>query len=380
MKACGYCGRKNDDELTHCRECGTEFPAPLVPDEVRIGSRLVDLESLEGAFDFHEGFSRPDWKLIWSAVESASHPEDRRDIWNDVVEQWLTRLKGELGGGYRVIRSKHFILLADIEMDSAQRLLNSAENAMSSIRNSLNGVVWRGFDGLQVMVFFSEEDDYYQYISGFYPDGTHPKSGGVHIRNGYSHIALHYSEEVSAAQTVIHELTHHALNGLDIPLWLNEGVAVVLQKAIGGRTSFSSWQELIDRHHKFWNETQIQHFWAGASFHEPGDAVELSYSLAEILVSLLVKDRDAFLAFIRSAQPADAGQTAALDCLDICLGDAVGTFLGEGNWRPQRKAIKACWEAERAATKKSDESSGLKPPPPPSHTSPHHSRTPLPDR
>lgn len=358
MKACGYCGRENDDELAHCRECGTEFPAPPVLDDARTGPRLVDLETLEGAFDFHDGFSRPDWKVIWQAVESATNPEDQSDAWADVVGQWLTRLKGELGGGYRLFRSKHFILLADIGTEAAHRLLNSAENALSSIRESLNGVVWRGFDGLQAMIFFSEEDDYYQYISGFYPDGTHPKSGGIHINAGYPHIALHFDGEVNAAQTVIHELTHHALNGLDIPLWLNEGMAVVLQKVIGGRTSFSAWQELTDRHHKFWNEGQIQHFWAGTSFHEPGDAVELSYSLAEILVSLLVKDREAFLAFVRSAQLADAGQTAALDCLDICLGDAMATFLGEGNWRPQRKAIKACWEAERAATKKIDETEG----------------------
>lgn len=25
MKRCFYCGRKNTDEATHCRECGTEF-------------------------------------------------------------------------------------------------------------------------------------------------------------------------------------------------------------------------------------------------------------------------------------------------------------------------------------------------------------------
>jgi hypothetical protein len=25
MKACGYCGRENDQEATHCRECGTSF-------------------------------------------------------------------------------------------------------------------------------------------------------------------------------------------------------------------------------------------------------------------------------------------------------------------------------------------------------------------
>lgn len=28
MKPCPYCGRDNQDAVTHCQECGTEFPAP----------------------------------------------------------------------------------------------------------------------------------------------------------------------------------------------------------------------------------------------------------------------------------------------------------------------------------------------------------------
>ena len=28
MKACGYCGKKNEDTASNCSECGTEFPRP----------------------------------------------------------------------------------------------------------------------------------------------------------------------------------------------------------------------------------------------------------------------------------------------------------------------------------------------------------------
>ena len=32
MKSCGYCGRENQDDATHCIECGTlEFVGPLLP-------------------------------------------------------------------------------------------------------------------------------------------------------------------------------------------------------------------------------------------------------------------------------------------------------------------------------------------------------------
>lgn len=373
MKVCGYCGRENDDASTHCRECGTEFPIPVpsstpeAKESPLPASTLVNPDQIEGAFDFKEGFSRPDWKIIRQAVEATIDSGERREAWDEAVMQWLAKLQGELGGDYRLRKSRHFAFLSPVDKDTSQRLLNFADGAMSAIRDSLGEVAWGSHDGLQVVILFAEEDDYYQYIADFYREGTHPKSAGIHINTGYPHIALIFDSELRAGEIIAHELAHHCLNHLPVPLWLNEGVAVVLQKAVGGYAPPSYqgaasaywgivsgwkppvvWDELAEKHHQFWNEDQIQHFWAGTSFHEPGDAVQLSYSLAEILVHLLAKNRGEFLAFIRSAQRNDAGQTAALDCLGTCLGDAAGTFLGEGNWRPQRKAIKACWETKRA--------------------------------
>jgi hypothetical protein len=50
---------------------------------------------------------------------------------------------------------------------------------------------------------------------------------------------------------------------------------------------------------------------------------------------------------MRPACQEDAGQTAALEILGADLGEIAGTFLGEGNWRPQRKALIACWETAK---------------------------------
>jgi len=105
--------------------------------------------------------------------------------------------------------------------------------------------------------------------------------------------------------------------------------------------------ELQERHLAFWNAENIQEFWAGLSFQEPGDSNELSYSLAEILLHLLLEKGGDWGAFLKQAQWADAGQTAALDCVDADLGPMVATFLGEGDWRPRRKALVTLWEANR---------------------------------
>ncbi|HET7626613.1 MAG TPA: hypothetical protein VFM25_15260 [Verrucomicrobiae bacterium] len=379
MKACDYCGRENDDAAAHCKECGLDFPIqeplpspPVLPTEELPTFDFINLDEIESAFDFKDGFSRPDWNLIRQKIKSATGLDNHREAWNEAVTQWLFRLKNELGGDYRVVKSRYIAWLGALDADATHRLSNFAEAALSSIRGSLADVARGKDDCFHVIMVFTEEDDYYQYISEFYPDGNHSKSAGIHVNVGYPHIALLYDSELRAGETIAHELTHHALNHLPIPLWLNEGVAVVLQKAIGGYsppayqgaasaywgmvsgwTPPVVWPELAEKHHEFWNEDRIQHFWAGTSFHCPGESVELSYSLAEILIHLLNKNRENFLAFIRFARREDAGQNAALDCLDTCLGDAAATFLGEGNWRPQRKAIKACWQTNAATAEDS---------------------------
>jgi hypothetical protein len=142
-------------------------------------------------------------------------------------------------------------------------------------------------------------------------------------------------------------LAHDAVAHLSLPKWLNEGLAVTLERDImpnyGGQILTA---ELADHHHVFWDEQNIQSFWAGGSFHKAGETSELSYNLAEVLLALIFEcaDQKTFCAFVTEATYADGGQTAALDILNIDLGDLAATFLGLGSWRPNRKAMVASWE------------------------------------
>jgi hypothetical protein len=363
MKVCDYCGRVNEDEFAQCRECGTDFPREEGPREeeppkkakagVIVENPVLNLDELPGAFSFEEGFSRPDWNVIEKAIEDQWDPDNRRLPWEHATLQWVKKLATELGGKYDVSRMGSCLLVSDLDWEVDQRLLRSAESAIIKIGEALPGIAWKNFVGLHVILVFGEEDDYYQYLSWFYPEGEHPATVGVHIHKGYPHIACFFSRETGVAPTITHELVHHSINHLRVPLWLHEGLAVTTERLLGSQRVQMLSDDLPERHHRFWHEKLIQKFWAGTSFHEPGESVELSYSLAEVLFQLLAKEREDFLAFIEAADYEDAGQTAALNCLGKCLGETVGTFLGPGSWRPQRKAIKECWEEKR---KKADSS------------------------
>jgi hypothetical protein len=367
MKRCSFCGRENDATAASCRECGTLFSnvPTTAPDPRPLPApKLIDVAALEPAIDLADGFHHADWQFIQQWIISHVAPENTEAAWNEAVLLWLGKVRVDLGGGYFILQSPKAVLLCELPLEKAEWLLGATDSAADTIRIRLGKTAWRHSFGKRVVLLFSEQDDYYQYLSHFSRDGEQASSGGVCIHSGCTHIAIPWQDEAEALNAVVHELTHDCLAHLPLPLWLNEAVSVTLQKAIApavqpvGRSEqdalFSAsinwqvpimWDELAERHFGFWNETNIQSFWAGTSFFEPGDPNELSYSLAEVLLKLLTErgDAKAMQDFIEAAQQDDAGQTAALDCLGADLGEIAGTFLGAGNWRPNRAAMVTQW-------------------------------------
>jgi hypothetical protein len=308
---------------------------------------VLDLGQVAGAFSFEEGFSRPDWKIIRTAIGQAAASDELDAAWADAVVQWVLRIQGDLGGEYRVRCSDEFILLSALDLTVASDLLRFAEATLEKIYAALKEAAWRWEHGKHVLLLFTEDDDYYQYVSFFYQDGIHPASGGCLIHRDYVHIAMFLGDGRSIRTMLAHELTHNSVVHLRLPLWLNEGLAVLFQRTASQWPRDMLEGDLRERHLAFWNPESIQRFWSGVSFDEPGESNELSYSLAEILVRLLLDQPGEFGAFVQQAKWDDAGQTAALDCLGRDLGQVAGTFLGDGNWRPYRKSLVECWEAAK---------------------------------
>ncbi len=371
MKRCDYCGRENEETLVSCPECGTPVELPQesvpplpVPAPPLPRPRSIRPEAIAHAFVVEEGFHRADWGAVWSWIEANVPASDHHAAWSEAAGYWVSLLRSDLGSDYYVLESKSTILLCDLPMETAQWLLRYAGEVVSRIQSELPWLAWDAATTKDVVLVFSELDDYDQYLAFHLQEGAHPQSGGVCIHSGYTHLAIPWENGIDAANAIVHELSHECVAHLELPIWLNEGVAQTLQRALAppplptGQGEQHAvflaainwrpplmWDELAERHFAFWNEQNIHGFWAGTTFHEPGDPNELSYSLAEVLVKLLLEKGSRVVPMLQQARREDAGQNAALQVFDADLGALAATFLGPGNWRPQRKLIAERWQA-----------------------------------
>ena len=88
-------------------------------------------------------------------------------------------------------------------------------------------------------------------------------------------------------------------------------------------------------------DQRIQDFWRGASFWYADDGQELSYHLAQFILSAVYQGGstppDLINEFILAAGGSDdAGATAVREVLGFDFGELLERFLGEGDWNPVR--------------------------------------------
>ena len=105
MKKCSYCGKEYPDKAVECA-IDREPLSPPGPQPVQADPswhpRFIDLATIGGAFTCEEGFSRPDWKCIRSAIQRTVSREWWFSAWNEAALQWVEELRADLGGDYRV--------------------------------------------------------------------------------------------------------------------------------------------------------------------------------------------------------------------------------------------------------------------------------------
>lgn len=293
----------------------------------------ISLDQIVGSFEVQDGFPRPQWEKIGEWIRAHYRKDDNNEVWTEAARQWLERLKAHLGGGYEVYESDHLLLLSSSGFDNAEVLLGIAESTLSFMLDSLAELVKKTGPGHVVCLSFADSDRYYEYISHFYEEGEYGHSGGVFIDKGYGHCVLNASDQSNLERALVHELSHALLHPRSLPLWLDEGVAQLVEEAVLSQSKFTLTRKDVREHQRYWTKNGLGGFWNGESFHRPDKGQHLSYALAQVIVrNMLSTDRRQFLTFFQTAQADDYGEEESRRVFGLTLGDWAMQFLGEGDW------------------------------------------------
>ncbi len=280
-----------------------------------------------------------DWDTTHKQAPQPTDTEAANTYWRAAAMVWLDALREHLGPSYTITCSTSFAMLSSLQGRQRQLTLDFCERSRRRILSSLEGIASAWGHGPHALLLFDDSDTYLDYIGNYYPNsGEFKIPGGVFLRKGYGHFALISSDLSRMERVIAHELTHCLLAPLPIPLWLNEGTAVNMEKllvprGINPRQGIFAERDRIGKRAAFWNEETIQQFWSGRSFSRPDEASEFSYELAEVLTRLIAKDYEQYRVFMNRAHRSDAGSAAAA-VLGVTLGELAGAVLGRGDWRP----------------------------------------------
>lgn len=293
-----------------------------------------------------ESFPRPDWSAIDQGIEELPESEWTH-YYTDWATLWLQMTCEVLPKGYKIVESKHFLMVSDQPDRYNKLLIQFFEKALGYIMYHLKGIAADEGFGKHVALIFSDQDTYYQYISYFYEnEGEFPLTGGIFLNREYGHFVFPFLEMYQAEATAAHELTHACLAHLPVPLWLDEGIAVSIENDLCGTSPLKMSSEDIRKHIAFWNEDTIQEFWNGRSFSRTDDGFNLSYDLARFCVKALSQNYHQFAAFVNTSTFEDSGEAAATEYFGGSLGGLIEQFFGPGNWSPKPET----WPSELATS------------------------------
>jgi len=254
----------------------------------------------------------------------------------EVARTWLSILSDALDKGYSTSESENFLILSNEDSVYLNTFSKFLERSRQQLLKVLPDIVNDEGHGKHVVIIFEDINSYYDYISFYGPkEGTFGLSSGMYLNYGYGHFVFPHQDIDYAREVAAHEMTHALLQSLPIPLWLDEGLAMNMERLICNIPAPRLNRTMYEKHLNFWDAKKIQEFWQGSSFSRADEGQGLSYDLAQILVNNLSDDYDAFVKFANQAHYEDGGEKAIENVFDLSLGDMIFNFLGEGDWWPE---------------------------------------------
>lgn len=255
------------------------------------------------------------------------------DMRRALAAAWLDEVRDALKSDHRRWRHARVEGLGPVDKNIAIHASRAADSAFEIIEKALRPILGGNPIPPVGIVVMATLEDYLSFIAAYYPDeGEFATSGGMYLNGGtdaFPFVALPAPSAASVAGVIAHELTHHALFGMGLPLWVEEGLTQMMAERVTGIPNFVLNEELLGRHRHRWQESGLDGFWSGASFHSPHeDEQELAYHLSQILVrGQLDRDAAAFFRFARACR--ESGPEAAVrDHFGTDPDDVVERFLG----------------------------------------------------
>jgi hypothetical protein len=278
-----------------------------------------------------------DWDAAHRWLAPAANEDERARSWGELEQAWLLHLRDALGAAYGLRQQDDVLLLSALPARQAGLLIDFVQRSRARVLQLLDGLGETPSWGFEILIVFDDEDSYYAYTSGYFPDaGEFGLSSGMHINAGCSHFVTTRAELQSIEPVVVHELTHACLGHLPIPAWLNEGLAVNTERRLSPMPGLR--RPTRSQHQAYWTPARLQDFWCGRSFLSPDEGQELSYDLACLLVEgFAAGGSPRFREFALAAKGEDAGLQAAHEHLGVELGAAMASLLDRddaASWAP----------------------------------------------
>lgn len=302
----------------------------------------LDLEQIPNALGVYEGIPRVDWKSVRADVDPyRDHPGIDR-IWTELAAQWLGILGRTLGPSYRLFEGKHLLMLSPSPPERVRLLLDTGDAAYARLQNLIPRTPGqRGF-GKHAVIVAGANTHYYAYVSYYQPEQekTIVTSGGMFLKHGYRHTVINGNRNADY-RALVHELTHESVSHLELPLWLEEGLAQSMEDMVPEYRPPIIDGRQARLHRRYWSWFGTDHFWRGTSFASV-PSQKLSYQLSDILFRNLRNHRQhgrRLGEFVTTASRKDAGAAACKACFGRTLGDVAAEFLGPGNWEPGSTVI-----------------------------------------
>jgi hypothetical protein len=321
---------------------GEGVPMPSMhrePPSEAVMAAGVEPFSLREHLGAANGFAVLDWQAAAAWLRQIAGTDARAAARVDLHRGWLEHLRDSIGETSWLHESDDVLILSSLEPAVVAAMSRYVTSTRRRIAATLGKLVQFPQGLKSVVLVVDDEEWYYRYISLYYPaEGEFALSSGTFINMGCPHFVVRRDDLNAVEPVIAHELTHSALAHLELPLWVDEGLAVNTEHRIAGaHRGLHTPRQLHAKHLAFWNDELIQQFWSGASFRRTDDGNMLSYDLARIMVAQMAREWPAFERFAQEARRDDAGAAAARTHMELDLGAYVSLMFErepDSAWRP----------------------------------------------